>query len=254
MPAVDPFDVRLYVYAQASLAITLLLCGACAAWSTDPPRVFAVLGINAIFHLLLDAGQIKWGSGALIAAPFSWETTRFELFWPESLPTTLITVIGAIVIAWEIRARRRTVAAIVVDRRRFVTSALLLAAYSLTPLLAMPSVDTHDVHYIRTLREIRERPGRRIEIDRAPFVRDGDRGFIQLWTGERLEIVGPLPEGTGRLSLQGSFENEDTIRLDATHVHRFSRDVASYIGLLALPLLWLPWARRRNLSPSQGGR
>ena len=242
---VDPFDLRLYVYAQASLAITLLLCGACAAWSAAPRRVFALLGLNALLHLLLDACQIKWGNGVLIAAPFSWDATRFGLFWPESLPTYLITAAGAIVIVCELLAPRRAVAAIVVDRRRCVASALLLLAYALAPLLAMQAVDAHDVHHIRTLREIRERPGRGIEIDRAPFVREGDRGFIQLWTGERLEIVGPLPEGVGRLSLQGRFEDEDTIRLDAVHGHRFHRDLASYVGLLALALLWLrPWARR----------
>ncbi len=250
---VDPFDLRLYVYAQASLAITLLLCGACAAWSTAPRKVFAVLGLNALFHLLLDACQIKWGNGVLIAAPLSWSMTRFDFFWPESLPTYLITSVGAIVIAWELRPGRRMAAAIVVNRRRVVASAVFLAAYSLAPLLAMPSVDAHDVHYIRTLREIRERPGSRIEIDRAPFVREGDRGFVLLWTGERLEIVGSLPKGGGHLSLRGWFESEDTIRLDAAHLHRFDRDVASYIGLLALALLWLlPYANRRKLSPSQG--
>ena len=250
LPSVDPFDLRLYVYAQASLAITLLLCGACAAWSTAPPRTFALLGTNALFHLLLDASQTKWGNGVLIAAPFSWEMTRFELFWPESLPTYLITASGAIVIAWELRTRRHTPSSIIVDRHRLATSSLLLAAYLLAPLLAMGSVDAHDLRYVRTLRETHARTGRRIEIDRAPFVRDGDRGFVHLWTGERLELVGSLPERAGRISLQGSFQDEDSIRLDAVHVHGFDRDIASYLGLGALTMLWLPYARRgRDRSP-----
>ncbi len=256
LPAVDPFELRLYVYAQASLAITLLLCAACAAWSRAPPEVFAALGLNALFHLLLDASQIKWGNGVLIAAPFSWEMTSFDLVWPESLPTYAITALGAIVIAWELWARQRAVGAIVIDRRRFVASSLLLAAYLGVPLLAMDAIDAHDLHYIRTLREVQERPGRRIEIDRAPFVREGSRGFVQLWTGERLELIGSPPEKAGRISLQGSFEEESSIRLDAIHVHRLNRDVASYIGLLALAILWLPGARRRgdgSPRPSQRG-
>ena len=58
--------------------------------------------------------------------------------------------------------------------------------------------------------------------------------------------VGSLPEALGPISLRGWFEDEDTIRLDAAHVHRFNRDIASYVGLFALAILWLPYTRSRR--------
>ena len=54
LPA-DTFDLRLYTMALASLAGTLLLCAALAALTRAPGLVLAVLGLNTLRHLLLDA-------------------------------------------------------------------------------------------------------------------------------------------------------------------------------------------------------
>lgn len=55
VPGVDPIDLRLYAIAQSSLAGCLFLAGALAIFSRRPWRVFFILVLNSLIHLLLDA-------------------------------------------------------------------------------------------------------------------------------------------------------------------------------------------------------
>ena len=84
LPVELAVDLRLYVIVQASLAWTLVLAGALALATAAPGRVFRVLSLGAVVHLVLDAAQIHWGNGVHFLAPASWRLTRFGLFWPES--------------------------------------------------------------------------------------------------------------------------------------------------------------------------
>ena len=62
-------------------------------------RTLIILSINSLLHLLLDATQIKWANGVHFFAPFNWQLANFNLFWPESIPTYILTFFGLIYFA-----------------------------------------------------------------------------------------------------------------------------------------------------------
>ena len=99
-PHLDPIPARLYAIAQGSLFVTLFLCGAIAAISARPKRIFGILAFNVLLHFLLDSLQTKWANGVHFFAPISWELINFELFWPESLPTYALTLLGLFYACW----------------------------------------------------------------------------------------------------------------------------------------------------------
>ena len=72
------FDLRFYCIVQASLFGCLLLSGALASVSSRPWRVFAILGLGSLMHLLLDATQAKWASAVHLLAPISWRSLRLD--------------------------------------------------------------------------------------------------------------------------------------------------------------------------------
>jgi hypothetical protein len=95
-PAIDPIDLHLYSTAQSSLVLCLLLAGALACFARHPKRIFIILALNSLIHLLLDACQKKWGEGVILMAPLSWHPRNFGFFWPESWPTHLLTLLGLV--------------------------------------------------------------------------------------------------------------------------------------------------------------
>ena len=80
VPVVDPYGLRLSAVVQASFVVSLLLCAACAAVSSAPRKVFGILTLNAVVHLLLDGLQTKWATrGVHFFAPFSMGTPECRL-------------------------------------------------------------------------------------------------------------------------------------------------------------------------------
>ena len=53
LPQGDAYELRLYAIAQASLFISLLLCGAAALISAAPSKICRILALNVLLHLLL---------------------------------------------------------------------------------------------------------------------------------------------------------------------------------------------------------
>ena len=133
---VDTFDLRLYTMAQASLAFTLLLCAALAVLTAAPRLVFLVLGANALFHLLLDATEVKWGNGVHLAAPLSWRMTSFDLVVGESPVYLALTILGALLVAGEIARRRRPTIAFDLRPARLAVAGALLKVIALAAAAA----------------------------------------------------------------------------------------------------------------------
>jgi len=237
LPA-DPFDLRLYTMAQASLAGTLLLCAALALLTATPRLVLAVLGANALLHLLLDATEIKFGNGIHLFAPFSWRMTGFDLVPGESGVYLVLAIAGALLLAWEIARRRRTTLGLELRPSRLAAGGVLLAAYFLTPLPFLGAIEASDSYSVKTLREVEARPGRTIGLDRTAFVATPTGGRIRLWTGEWVRATGPLPEHDATVSLFGTFLAPDVLRVDGLVEHRQDRDWPTYLALALLGLLW----------------
>ncbi len=85
-PRVPAYELRLYVIVQASLGISLLLCATVALLTSAPFKVFRILAVNTLVHLLLDACQIKWANGVHLFAPFSWELLTLDGFGRKVYP------------------------------------------------------------------------------------------------------------------------------------------------------------------------
>jgi hypothetical protein len=236
---VDPFDLRLYTMAQASLAGTLLLCAALAALTAAPRLVFLVLGGNALLHLVLDATEVKWGNGVHLAAPFSWRMTTFDLVAGESSVYSALTILGALLAGWEIARRRRPTIPLDLRPARLAAAGAFLAAYFLAPLPFLGAVEASDSYSVKTLREVSARPGRAVGLDRTAFVATPAGGAVQLWTGERVRAVGPVPDHDATVSLLGTFLAPDVLRVDRLAEHRRDRDWPTYLALVLLVLVWV---------------
>lgn len=241
---VNTYDLRLYTMAQASLAVTLLLCAALAVVTVAPRLVFAILGLNALLHLLLDATEVKWGNGVHLLAPFSWRMTRFDLIDGASPLVLGLTVLGAALVAWEIARWRPPAVRLDLRPRRLALAMALVAVYLLLPLAFLGGVEASDSYSVKTLREVSARPGRTVGLDRTSFVAGPDGGWVEMWNGERVRATGPVPDHDAGISLHGTFLEPDVLRVDRFVEHRVSRDWPSYLALVLLAALWVrPWLR-----------
>jgi hypothetical protein len=236
---VDAFDLRLYTMAQASLAGTLLLCAAIALLTAAPRLLFTVLGANALFHLLLDATEVKWGNGVHLLAPFSWRMTTFDLVAGESPVYLALTITGALLVAGEIVRRRPPRIGLHLRPARLAAAGAFLVAYFLAPLPFLGAVLASDSYSVKTLREVSAREGRSVHLDRTAFVATPAGGALQLWTGERVRAVGPVPAHDATVSLHGTFLAPDVLRVDRLAEQRQDRDWPSYLALILLALLWV---------------
>jgi hypothetical protein len=254
LPA-DPFDLRLYTMAQASLAGTLLLGAALAALSAAPRLVASVLGLNALLHLLLDATELKWGNGVHLLAPFSWRMTSFDLLPGESPVYFALTVAGALVVLWEIARERPPAAGFALRPSRLVAAAALSSAYFLFPLPFLGAIEESGSYSVKVLREVEARPGREVSLDRTAFFATPAGGLVQLWTGERVRAIGELPAHDATVSLHGTFQAPDVLRVDRLFEHRHDRDWPSYVALVLLAVVWVRpsrWRRAPGLQKSGG--
>ena len=245
---VDVFDLRLYTMALASLAGTILLCAALAAATAAPRLVLAVLGANALVHLLLDATELKFGNGVHLAAPFSWRMTSFDLLPGESRVYMVLAVAGLLLVTWEIARPRPALVGLVLRPARLAASAALLVAYLAFPLPFLGAVEASGSYSVKTLREVDARPGRTVRLDRTAFHATPAGGVVQLWTGESVRATGELPARDGTVSLEGTFLAPDVLRIDRLYQHRQDRDWPSYVALLLLAVLWA-----RPLLPARRG-
>ncbi len=247
---IDRYDLRLYAIAQASLAISLLACAAFSSLAREPRHVFVVLSMNTLFHLLLDATQTKWANGVHLFAPFSWELWNAELFWPESFATYGLTALGLAVIAKLSREteplapRARPPG---VTTRAAASAAGFGLAYLLLPAALLAGSEAADNHSVRTLRESAARTGRAVQFDRVRVVRGEGQSQIVTLTGERIQLVGVELEAGARVSVRGTFTDASTVLVAAHHAHvGWRRDLATYVGLALVAMLWLPRLHRAN--------
>ena len=255
-PDVNPYDLMLYATAQASLAISLLLCGALACVSQKPRLVFGVLVANSLLHLVLDAAEIKWGNGVHLLAPFSWQLLSFESVWPNSPPIYFLTAFGLVFSSWMLyKPEPRPIGLSFQSITRAAVGIVLLLAYFMAPFTLLEGPEKTDHLSAKTLREKQARPGREVLIDRWAYYRRGESLYVtRSYAGEEINIVGDLPMAGGNISVRGRFSDQSTIIADETHFHKAGmRDGASAIGLAIVLLFWLKAfiGRRRTVAQEE---
>jgi len=242
-PNVDILDVRLFAIVQASLLFTLVLAFACSRLSRRSTYVFLVLSFGVLLHLLIDACQIKWGNGPRFLAPFDWSLTNFGYFWPEQLPSHLMTAIGGVYVIYAFTQPIREQAKDLILPGPKGSLALIasLAIYLFLPLAFMDAVEQAGGGSVQLIR-MDERSGHDIELDRARYRRDGGRMTVELYRGEFITLTGveqDLP-AAGKMSVRGTFSAHDAIRAREFHINdaRY-REQASMLGLGIVALYWL---------------
>ena len=238
---VSPYDLRLYAIVQSTFLLCLLLAAGLACVSTRPRRVFTILALGSLLHLLLDALQTKWANGVHLFAPVSWELLNFRLFWPEDVPTLALTGFGLLyyVYAW-LRIPPAPWDLVWPKRRALALGTACVAAYFSLPWVFLPAVEAADNHYVRTLREIEARPGRVVEFDRNAYRYDSGSGVLRTFAGETLMLQGADLNTSGTVSLRGRFIDRQTVQVEGMHAHApLLRDASSYLGLALVFLAWL---------------
>jgi hypothetical protein len=241
IPNINLYDLRLYSIVQASFFFCLLLCFALAVFSKRFIRTFIILSINALFHLVLDAAQIKWANGVHFFAPFNWQMTNFNLFWPESISTYLLTFLGLMYFA--IKWRR----SISQNDFRIPQSVLrvwififFIAAYFILPLSFLNLPERANNHFVKTLRDEKSRQGKHIEFDRARYKPNTKEGVLIIFTGEEIGIEGIRLKYPAAISIRGIFNSNQSVRASEYHIHtEWFRDVASYTGLTLVAMAWI---------------
>ncbi|MBU0945724.1 MAG: hypothetical protein KJ804_19230 [Proteobacteria bacterium] len=235
---VDPVALHLYATTQASLAYCLILSLAVAMLSRDSKKIFLVLAMNSLFHLLLDATQIKWGNGVNLLVPFSWETLHFNLFWPEHFSSYLLTGLGLLILLlqWrkaihcDLHLQRPNPA-----KTLCLSTCLLL--YFFSPPLLIDRAYEADTHYSKTLSSAKTRTGKTVALDRATYSA-GDH-TLRSYSDQRFKVANPPPLNSSIVSIRGHFLDGETLELSEYHFHRPYRDPASYAGLLLALLFWM---------------
>ena len=233
---VDPIDLRIYVVIQASLFFCLILSAAISLQVEQSRKIFFILAGNCLLHLLLDPTQIKWANGVHLLAPFSWQITCFGWFWPEQLPSLLLTLAGCVifpVFAWQDRHRQ---VVFIRNKKRQTAGILLLGAYLVLPLLLISQPVKENNHFAATLQSD-NRAGSYIEFDRTRYTTE--LHTLAAYSGEHLRLKGNTPEQDGVISIQGEFINNNTILVSKYHVHSSRRDIYSQIGIFLLLVSWL---------------
>ena len=233
---VNTYDLTQYSGIQASLFFSILCCGAIALITSTPGRIFLLLAANSLLHLLLDAMQIKWGNGVHFFAPFSWQLTGFNLVWPEHAIILLLTVAGFFtLIFFGIKEWKKKIT-LAREPIRFAGCVFLLLAYLILPYFLRSGPEQNDNYYAATFRNVSERAGKFIELDRSMYNHANET--VKVFSREYIKVTGNRPAKNAIISVKGKFTDKQTIHILELHVHKPFRDVSSGVALAGIVLIW----------------
>lgn len=248
----DKYDIRAYAITQSSLIVCLVLSFGLACFAQNTRRVFAILAFGSFVHLLLDATQIKWANGVSLLVPLDWDLLGFDFFWPESLWTYLMTLLGLIYFAVGfVPATAPTKGEFRSDGRFALAGVAAIVAWFILPLLWLDNAYTNDNHYISTLKSTADRSGKYIEIDRNRFGIDAARPVVHTAFGESIFLTGAnayTVSAGDTVSIQGRFTDNTTVLVQDFHVHSKLRDRMAIVGLFLVLLTWLTFTLRLFLA------
>lgn len=242
LPAVDGYDLQLYVIVQATLFFSLILSLVFSLFSKDVKKTFFILGIGSLLHLLVDSFQTKWANGVHLFAPFSWDMTNYGFFWPESIWTYIITILGLafFIFYWKSNLISRPLLAC--SPKRIIAAAILMITYFLLPLMFVDNVEQADNHFIATLKNENSRAGKYVEMDRKKvvFKEETNSFWIESFDKSLIELKNIPGLDQNRISIKGKFTTNDAIYVeDYQENWALFRDGASYFGLFLILLSWL---------------
>jgi hypothetical protein len=119
----------------------------------------------------------------------------------------------------------------------FLAAALI---YFLLPLFILNQPFEADNHYVKALKEIKERAGKYFEIDRRPYRYENDIGIINTFANEDIELPNMEVKTSETISIKARFIDENTAEVIDYHVYSgLFRDGSSYAGLALVFIFWI---------------
>ncbi|MFH0780663.1 MAG: hypothetical protein V2B20_01765 [Pseudomonadota bacterium] len=226
----NPYNLRLYCTAQASLLFCLFFSAGLACFTGQSRRIFIVLASNCLLHLVLDTIETKWGNGVNIIAPFSWTLLHKGVFWPEHPLILAFTVIGFLSVLRNWQGCISSSIPLQSDGRiKPFVGILFLCLYMLGPIFFLNQLERANTYNIHTLRMKDQRPGKPIEFDRVHYF--AKQHILETFAGEQLTVIGSQPAKSGRVSFSGHFLTPTSFTSSKYHYHLDQRDLASLLGL-----------------------
>lgn len=240
IPDINLYDLRLYVVIQSTLLFSIILSLALASFSKEYLKTFLILALGCLVHLLLDSLQKKWANGVLLLAPFNWDMMNLDLFWPESFLTYLITLFG--LFYFLITFKEGINAPLNVDLtkiKRWVIFITVTLVYFIIPLFILSQPFNANNHFVKTLENVKERPGKYFEIDRRLYRFENEEGLINTFADEDIKLKNINLKSTETLSIRARFVDEKSAEVIDYHIHSaLFRDGSSYAGLIMIFLFW----------------
>jgi hypothetical protein len=234
------YDVRDYSIILATFLFCIIFSAAISFFSSNYKRVFLILVFSSFFHLMLDPLQIKWANGVHLFAPFSWHLLSFNIFWPESLPTYIITAFGFVYFIFTYKKAAGEYSDLTIpDLKKAFFSVLLLLIYFIIPLFIMNLPEQQNNHFVKTLRDYHTRSGKFIELDRAEYIPGVKGGFVETFANEKIKAANLKLDRENLISVKGKFISPNEIYIEDYHIHSKFRDDSSLIGISFTAILWL---------------
>ena len=242
---VDLYDLRAFCIIQSSFLLCFFVSAACAMLAKKRSKVFLILIIGCLLHLLLDAVQIKWANGVQLFAPLNWSLVRFDFFWPESVGTYVLMAAGLVYFIFNIKnAIQPNCDEFSISVKSLLLSGFLFLSWLVLPFIFIQSAYVADNHFIDTLKDVQNRTSKNIEIDRNRIVSNEGKVMLKTSFGESIRLDNIQVQQGDLISLQGRFSDNSTIHVNHYHVHTGFRDIASMLGLLCVLLVWLVFIAR----------
>ena len=241
IPGINLYDLNLYITVQSTLLFGLVISLALASLSKEYLKTFSILALGCLIHLLLDSLEIKWANGVHLFAPFKWELLNFNLFWNESIPIYLITLFG--LIYFLITYKKGIIFPLNLElkklKRWLILISFVLIYFLLPPFLLNQPLEANN-HFIKTLKNVNERPGKYFEIDKRPYRFENGTGIIKTFANEDIELKKINLKTSETISLKARFIDEKTAEVFDYHIHSpLFRDGSSYIGLTLILIFWI---------------
>ncbi len=212
-----------------------------AILSTNILKIFTILSLNSLFHLILDACEVKWSGGVHFFVPLSWKMVRFDLFWPGGMITQIITISSVIFILLTWRSSLGIKNGISIRPLiRIWISASLIMMYFIFPFFLLQGPEDANNRFVKTLRSYVSREGNYIEFYRVRYIPTKSGGVLETGTGEKILVKGINLNERGEISIRGKFIKNNVVKVLDYYVHNhIIMDIANYIGITYFILLLL---------------
>jgi len=232
-PDIDRIDLFLRSNVQASLVFSLIFCFAISTLAFRRRLSFVILASGCIFHLLLDATQIKWGHGILLFAPFRWDLLSFSWLWPEHNIFTLLSFLSLFFVFWSWHRLHFTPLLAPLRIKRLSAAIVALLVYFLAPGLFTESLHQSNSLQTQTIANLKAHSGQEILLDRTPLVQlENGNTSVRLENGNLIRLSGIVKETAELVSIRGTIIDQHHINVVEIHAHPpFLRIFWSLLGL-----------------------